>query len=193
MRKSILLTSLLAIFILVSAMIPEKSSSGAPPSHTGAPGELTCGTTDCHDDNTPNSGTAQLQIICADGSSAYVPGQTYTFRVKITDTGVMRFGFQVTALDAATNLPGGSFTITDKINTQLMRNYRQLTDRRYVTYTFDGTDAVSTGIGEWAFNWTAPATNTGAVIFYVAAVSGDDDDTDQGDHVYTTTFTFPPQ
>ncbi len=38
----------------------ERSSSGAPASHTGAPGEKTCATSGCHDDHLINSGKASL-------------------------------------------------------------------------------------------------------------------------------------
>jgi hypothetical protein len=84
----------------------------------------------------------------------------------------------------------GKFTITDKERTQLVSNSYELKDREYVTYTFNGTDAVSNGLGEWVVNWTAPENATKPVVFYVAGVSANDDMSDKGDKVYTRSFTF---
>jgi hypothetical protein len=59
-----------------------------------------------------------------------------------------------------------------------------------VTYTFNGTDAISKGIGEWIVNWTAPADLKTPVTFYVAGVSANDDMSDKGDKVYTKQLTI---
>jgi len=69
----------LAVYLIVGslpffmvAFAPERSSAGAPASHTGAPGEQTCATSGCHDDNTVNSGSAVLTIDVAGGLTQYV-------------------------------------------------------------------------------------------------------------------------
>jgi hypothetical protein len=185
-KQKILVFVFVASLIAITGMRPEKSSSGAPASHTGAPAEQTCATIGCHDDNSINSGSANLSIDMG-SVTAYVPNQTYTIKVKITDPSVERFGFQLVALQNSDSSNIGSFQITDKYRTQLTHNSYQLSDRQYVTYTFDGTDAVSTGKGEWEMNWTAPSANVGEIIFYAAAVSANDDGIDKGDYVYTTT------
>ena len=61
----------------------------------------------------------------------------------------------------------------------------KLQERTYVTYTFNGTDEIAKGIGEWTVDWTAPENTNEPVSFYVAAVSGNDDMSDKGDMVYT--------
>ena len=63
--------------------------------------------------------------------------------------------------------------------------------RHYVTYTYDGTDAVSTGFGEWTINWKAPSADAGPVTFYASGVSANDDESDQGDQVLTKSVVFP--
>ena len=78
----------------------------------------------------------------------------------------------------------------DKVRTQILKNEMTLTNRSYVTYTFNGTDAVKTGLGEWTVNWIAPSTQVGPVTFYAGAVSANDDMTDQGDDVYTSNVTL---
>ncbi len=167
-----------------------KSSSGAPASHTGAPGEETCATSGCHDDTTPNIGSARISLELGNKETVYIPGHTYPIKVKISDPKVTRFGFQILALEAKTFKDIGSFQISDSARTQIVENAYKLKDRKYVTYTFDGTDAVSDGNGEWIVNWTAPTDTKKPITFYLAAVSGNDDMSDKGDKVYTANFTF---
>jgi hypothetical protein len=170
--------------MVLLAMVNGPSSSGAPASHTGAPGEQTCATAGCHDDNGINTGTAKLTLD-AGGITNYVPGKTYTIKVRIEDPDKVRFGFQILALSANSNENIGKFKITDAVRTQFMPNFHALQDREYVTYTFAGTDAVSPGVGEWSVNWKAPETAMGPVVFYAAAVSANDNENDKGDFSYT--------
>ncbi|MDQ3046870.1 MAG: Reeler domain-containing protein [Bacteroidota bacterium] len=186
MKNKIILSGLVLVAGLIIAASPERSSSGAPPSHAGAPGEESCAASGCHDDNSTNSGTASLTIDAGTVTN-YVPGQTYVINVKITDPGVNRFGFQLVALDN-TSMNAGTFSIADPARTQLVKNHLMLTDRQYVTYSFQGTDITSPGASVWSVNWTAPATAAGPVSFFAAGVSANDDTTDDGDFVYTTSL-----
>jgi hypothetical protein len=192
MKKKIVLSLAIVVPIFIMAFA-DRSSSGAPASHTGAPGEKTCAASGCHDDNALNSGVAKLTIdVASGGVTKYVAGQTYPIKVRIADANSSRFGFQIVALDETTN-NAGTFTITDHGRTQFMENQHEMADRKYITYTFSGTDATSSGAAEWTVNWTAPATTSGKITFYAAAVSADDDGTDKGDVVYTTNNTLTNQ
>jgi hypothetical protein len=189
MKKKIVLSLAVVIPIFIMAFA-ERSSSGAPASHTGAPGEKTCAASGCHDDNALNSGAAKLTIdVASGGVTTYIAGQTYPIKIRIADANVSRFGFQIVALDQTTN-NAGTFAITDRVRTQFMENQHEMGDRKYITYTFNGTDATSSGVAEWIVNWTAPATTSGNITFYAAAVSADDDGTDKGDVVYTANNTL---
>lgn len=190
MKKAITLLSFAVTIVLAYAAMPGPSSSGAPASHTGAPGEKTCATTGCHDDNAINEGTASVTIELGDGIKKYIAGQTYPVKIRITDTNKQRFGFQLTAMNAETQTNLGNFIITDTKRTQTVKNAYALKEREYVTYTFNGTDAVSNGVGEWIVNWIAPKNSTEPVTFYVGAVSANDDMTDKGDKVYTSSLTL---
>jgi hypothetical protein len=191
MKKQLLIpgAAILLATLLISATI-RRSSSGAPPSHTGAPGEQTCATSGCHDDTTPNIGSAKIDLQFGENETTFVPGQTYSVKVRISDPKVTRFGFQLLALESKTLRDVGNFTISDSVKTQIVTNMYKLKDRNYVTYTFAGTDAVSEGNGEWTVKWTAPADVKKGVTFYLAAVSANDDMTDKGDKVYTTNYTY---
>lgn len=186
MKKKIVVSSIITVAILIIAATPERSSSGAPGAHTGAPGEQTCATSGCHDDNKINAGTAVLSIEMDGSFSSYTPGKTYAIKVKISEPNVKRFGFQLLALNNSTSSSVGSFQITDAGRTQLVKNTKAFTDREYVTYSFKGTDATAEGMSEWMVNWTAPETNVGPISFYAAGVSANDDMSDKKDFVYTT-------
>jgi hypothetical protein len=176
---------------LISASIPEKSSSGAPASHTGAPGEKTCAVSGCHDDNAINSGSASL-LIDFGKQNEYKLGNTYQIRIVVKDDNKYRFGFQLLALNSSDNSNAGKFVIADKERTQITKNQYELKDREYITYTYNGTDAVEDGKGEWLVNWTAPSINTGNIILYASAVSANDNENDKGDYVYTTQLEITP-
>lgn len=176
-------------FLLIAATI-KKSSAGAPASHTGAPEEKTCATSGCHDDNAINKGTASLSVSLGENVDHIIPGKTYPVKIRITDPNVNRFGFQIVALESKSLNNEGVFSIVDSIRTQTVKNAYGLKERNYVTYTFNGTDAVSSGVGEWVVNWTAPSSLRKPVTFYVAGVSANDDMSDKGDKVYTTSLTI---
>lgn len=186
MKKKILFSCILALAVIITAAVPERSSSGAPGAHTGAPGEQTCATSGCHDDNSVNAGSASLSIEIGESITNYVPGQKYAVKVRISESNINRFGFQLLALNNKTKSSTGSFQIADAERTQIVQNTHIFKDREYVTYSFNGTDTTSAGASEWIVNWTAPSSNVGPISFYAAGVSGNDDMTDKGDHVYTT-------
>ena len=186
MKNKLVVVAVIFLGMIVIAAAPERSSSGAPGAHTGAPGEQTCATSGCHDDNKLNSGLATLSIEIGNEIVKYIPGKTYQVKVKIAEPNVNRFGFQLLALNSNTLSSVGSFQIADPIRTQLVKNTAAFADREYVTYSFKGTDVTSVGMSEWIVNWTAPSTDVGAVSFYAAGVAANDDMTDKNDKVYTT-------
>jgi hypothetical protein len=186
MKRGIIFIVLALVMVLVAAK-PGRSSSGAPVAHTGAPGEQTCAEGGCHDDNGLNSGKAQLEISLLEDAAKIEAGKTYHLKVKISDENVTRFGFQLVALDQG-NDNCGTFKVTDISRTQKLESKKL--NRSYITYTFDGTDAVYKGAGEWTVEWKAPEKMPRNVTFYAAAVSGNDDMSDKGDKVYTHHLKF---
>jgi hypothetical protein len=135
---------------------PNRSSSGPPPGWAGSPvGSGTCQT--CHIDYAVNSGIAQVNFS---GVTQYTPGQTYTITVGLTPTQALdRNGFQLVALRDSDSLSPGAITITDATNTQLLSGG----GFEYVEHTYPGSSFAS-----WSFDWTAPATDEGAITFFVA-------------------------
>jgi hypothetical protein len=192
MNKKIIYLAILMVPILIMAKMPEQLSFGAPVSSSGAPDEVTCATSGCHDDSKINSGNALLQVKIGDDITNYVPGKVYPITVKISEPGVKRFGFQIVAVKNSDHLNAGDMSITDVARTQVITNDIAIQDRKYVTYTYPGTEPSAPGEGEWTMNWTAPEKNVGPVTLYIASVSANNDNTDKGDHVYTTALTLNP-
>ncbi|MGE0568428.1 MAG: Reeler domain-containing protein [Bacteroidia bacterium] len=184
MKNKITISLLILCAGLVISASRGKSSSGAPASHTGAPDEQTCATSGCHDDNNLNSGKAKFHVRLGENINSVESGKTYPITIQIIDENVTRFGFQIVALNE-NNENAGKFEILDKVRTQFVKNEYKLKNRQYVTYTFNGTDAVTEGKGEWQVNWTAPSELKGKITFYASAVSANDDMHDTGDIVYT--------
>jgi len=67
-------------------------AEGPPDSVSGAPGENTC--TKCHG-GSPNTGKGSVSISFPGAS--YVPNQTYTIQVTVSDPNALRWGFELTA------------------------------------------------------------------------------------------------
>ena len=173
---------------------------------TGAPGELhsygsyhwtTCNS--CHTGHANNSGTAVLNIDFGAGVTAYVPGQTYTVTLTLSQAPSNFLHFMLTTRDVSTDTvhAAGTFIITDNVKTHIMQpgsvngfggGFFGVT--KYIEATACGTDAMSTGYNQWTFNWKAPLTG-GTVTFYVGATATNNDDATTGDYAYTKAVQFP--
>ncbi|MCS7025802.1 MAG: IPT/TIG domain-containing protein [Bryobacteraceae bacterium] len=155
------------------------NSSGAPEGHTGAPGEQTC--TVCHT-GTVNSGRGRLRIEFP--SAGYTPGQTSRMRVILEDPAASRWGFELTArLESAPQTRAGTLASVDG-NTMV----NTAGAMQWITHTAAGTRRGTTGSVTFEFNWTAPATDAGAVVFYAAGNAANGNGTVTGDNIYTTSL-----
>jgi hypothetical protein len=190
--KSLLLATVLCGAATLFLAFVQPQSGGAPVSSTGAPDEVNCTTSGCHDDTKANIGEAQTQIQIGESEQQYEPGKIYPITVTIADAKSRRFGFQIVALDSD-NKNAGNIRVTDATRTQVITNPNYLTDRQYGTYTYPGTEPASNGVGSWTVQWTAPEKNVGKITFYAATVSANDDNTDKGDQVYTTSRSLQPR
>lgn len=184
MRKS---TIALLTFTITAGLIfsfsEVKTNIIQPPSaRTGAPGELTCGTSDCHN-NTPNSGIGSVSIAFSDPEMVYVPGNTYTLTVVVNDETQTRFGFELTSLTGANTQAGtfaeisGGSDLSFPVNTN---------GRLYTSHH----NASATKV--WNISWTAPITDVGPVTFYAGGNAANNNDQSSGDHIYTSTLQILP-
>lgn len=178
-------------FILSSSIILKLA--GAHEGSTGAPGEKTCAQSGCHADATVSPGTLVNKLIFNGGDSVYTPGATYPIKIQVSKAGIKRFGFQVTVLKSSDNSYAGSLVVTDATRTQLQNGISPNPTRKYITHKSAGAAAVSSGLGEWTFNWKAPDTNIGAIKFYYATNATNMNNENTGDQVYLSSFEIKPK
>lgn len=191
-RVFILFCSGLLIYSLMNADFAGIMSFGAPPSSTGAPGEITCAESGCHDDGPMPMKNTNHSLLIRSKSNGLQAGDTALITIRVADSNIRRFGFQLTALDAH-GKSVGTFLITNPDKTQLLQNHIAFTDREYVTYTKDGTLSLKPGNHEWKFEWVVPQNQIGPISFYLATVSANDDNRDKGDKVYLMDTTIHVQ
>ncbi|MEE9554340.1 MAG: choice-of-anchor V domain-containing protein [candidate division Zixibacteria bacterium] len=165
--------------LMILMVIPAMAlaySGGPPDGRTGAPGELTCQNS-CHSSFPLNSGDGSLTIS---GPAQFEPDMTYSITVELSDIGQSRWGFEITPLTE------GSVNITDATNTQLSIS----NGKSYVKHTSTGTyQGNSNGPVNWSFDWTAPSNPSDSIIFYAAGNAANNNFSNSGDYIYTTSFT----
>lgn len=143
--------------------------------NTGAPGEQTCNQANCHVGAQVNLDPGKLTINSVGTPSianGYTPNTQYNLYVNL-NSGTTRYGFQLTALDQNNNA-AGTLSRTDVNKTELTTQG----GRQYISHK----NATSTAA--WAFRWTAPATDIGAVTFYLTGCGANADNTASGDVIY---------
>ncbi len=164
----------------------------------GVPGESTCAS--CHGGG---SGTGTVSVAFPNGAT-YTPGGTLHLVVTVADSKARRWGFELTARQAAsTSVQAGTFAPTDA-NTQLVCAQASLRSQthgnscpaslpfQYIEQTLSGTHTGTSGSITYEFDWTPPASNVGSIAVYVAANGANGDGTERGDTIHTATFTLTP-
>ncbi len=162
-----------SIFILEYSSPAIGSTSGSPAGRTGSPGDgVSCAASGCH----AGGATTQAGLITSNiPIEGYSPGQTYTITGTITTSGKTKFGFQISPQNTTGNLKG-SLILTNTSATQLVGS------GKYVTHKSTGTSFPS-GTATWSFNWTAPAAGSGALTFYGAFNSSNNNGSSTGDAI----------
>jgi hypothetical protein len=154
-------------------------AAGAPESASGSPSDgATCAKSGCH----AGTATAQGNMITSNIPAAgYIPGNTYTITVSITQAGISKFGFSISP-QSSTGSVLGTMVITNATETQLKNVGHQ-----YVTHKTAGN--TGTGSKTWSFDWIAPTVGTGAVPFYAAVNAANGNGNASGDQIYTDVYT----
>ena len=190
---TIVTIGLLSLGISSMRDMPQKTLSfAAPVSSTGAPDERTCASAGCHDTYPLNPGHGSMSILVEGAESGFEQGKTYDVTIRVADKGSRRFGYQLVALNDDDKSNAGKITITDPTRTQITTNDLQFQDRQYATYTNAGTEQFSDGVGFWKIKWTAPVSAKN-ITLYSATVIANNDDTDYGDYVLTSSLSLSPK
>ena len=176
-------------------------STGPPASRTAAPAlgiygpELTC--TQCHSGQPLNDPNGLVEIL--DLPRIYAPGQTYSMRVRVSfalaDTvgaSRPRWGFELTAVRADSGLRAGTLVVPVGAPLQLKVASGALASsgRQYIMHTSAGTFINDPGPVEWTFDWVAPSTDKGTILFYAAGNAANGDSSTTNDHIFTAVDTM---
>ncbi|MBI1764093.1 MAG: hypothetical protein HYR56_21925 [Acidobacteria bacterium] len=182
------LLSLFALFTVICGVFErgvKADLDGAPASRTGAPNEQTCAASGCHTSFAVNSGSGSVKITGLP-ANGYTTGQDVTLTVTVAQTGVARFGFELTVLDDQ-GRPAGTLTASDTARTRRVTAAVNGAQRQYITHSQAGNTAST-----WTMRWTPPAQTAGRVTFYAAGNATNSNGQPTGDYIYTTTASLQP-
>lgn len=193
-KKRQLLLAGIILLPLLFGQFTYRKSGGSHPGSTGAPPEnTTCAQPNCHSPALVTyNDTIVNKLIFPTSNNTYVPGVTYKITVQVRNPNISRFGFEILALQYATNTTIGEFSIIDSNRTHLIQRSIGTDDRTSVTHSIDGTPAITLGFNEWSFNWTAPLKNEGDVVFYYSTNSTNNNNNELGDAIYVSSFKIEP-
>jgi hypothetical protein len=191
MNRKIQLNVLIGLFFIIFLCSAINNASGPGGGYTNAPSESSC--VSCHGGSLITTGT-QLNSLRFKGNftgSGYITDSTYNLEVTFKQSGRSKFGFQITALNAA-NEPIGTFTNTNNRTSRVTSSINSKT-REYIQHTSTGTASVGTDSTRWTFDWKAPNSNVGKITFYVVVMATDNNNqNNSGDLVYAKTFEVNP-
>lgn len=171
----------LPIVILPAILILYANSAGSPGGKTGSPGDSNATCTQCHSGTASSVSGWITTNIPAEG---YTPGGSYVITATGTHSGVVKFGFELTA-ETSAGAKIGTFTISEPTRTQLVNV------NKAVTHTQAGN--VPTGnTNTWTMNWTAPASNVGQIRFYAAFNAANGNGNNTGDVIYKSNLFVDP-
>jgi len=151
------------LFLILSiALIRDVISytSGSNPGYTGAISEGNC--TSCHSSySLVTSGTQWNRIRMRSNipSTGYLPDSTYTITITYAESGISKFGFQLTALDT-TNTAAGTFSTADTRTSTSSTSVGGKT-RYYIGQTTTGSARVATDSTAWTFQMEGPFNQRG--------------------------------
>lgn len=200
-KKIVLFAFAVSLFIVFTSLsrspvpIPMPKSAGPPNCYAGeAPNHFNCTNADCHEDGTPNTGSAIVTIDLGAADSGYVPGTIYTVTISIEKPGMVRAGFQCIALmDSDLSRTPGIITLTDVNRTQQIDSTHlyphpggcNVDHKVWVEHTYNGTTVVSPGLNTWSYQWQAPSSDIGGITFYLASLQSNNSLDETGDLAYT--------
>lgn len=195
MKKHYLMLIIIACTALSYTTSKLLSNPNCPTSYTGAPKATTpnlgqvkyCTNSGCHTSFAINTSGS----VAATGlpSGTYIAGQAYNFSITIQHSLADRFiwGFAIKAVNTVDNKLVGTFSTTNSNATlkgSVTSNTAELSHSNAPitaatnSYTFSN------------LKWTAPAVlgaNDASIKFYIVGNAGDNDGSEAGDYIYSTT------
>jgi hypothetical protein len=158
---------------------------------TGSAGSsANCTGSGCHGAN--NTNTKPTIVVSANGNpvTKYIPGVVYTVTVGggNTSAALPKFGFQLSAVKTAnTSQQAGSFSSAPANVAIRTAGSLQLVEH---SSPLSGTGSGNNWLYATSFNWTAPATGTGQVTFYLTLNAVNGNNATSGDQPNSVTATL---
>lgn len=177
--------ALLALFIVGNVI---SDAAGPSSGYTGAPNENNC--TSCHSGTslvTSGANWNRVRMSSNIPSTGYLMDSTYTITLTYAETGISKFGFQLTALSSDSAKAAGTFATTDARTQKNTGSVGGLT-RYYIEHTATGNSKVATDSTSWVFKWKAPSKNMGSIVFYVNVNAANGNGSSSGDVIYGKSF-----
>lgn len=174
-----------AIFIVGNVI---SDAAGPSSGYTGAPNENNC--TSCHSGTslvTSGANWNRVRMSSNIPSTGYLMDSTYTITLTYAETGISKFGFQLTALSSDSAKAAGTFATTDARTQKNTGSVGGLT-RYYIEHTATGNSKVATDSTSWVFKWKAPSKNMGSIVFYVNVNAANGNGNSSGDVIYGKSF-----
>lgn len=170
--------------LLVTALLPAPAllalhfRDGPPAQVTGGFGGDSC--IACHSGNALNDDAGRLTL---EGfPERYTPGATYELELTLSRTpAITAAGFQL-AVRRADSTQAGTIQVPTENPARIA-----ILDERGVQYAHHRLAKPAAPPAEtvrWTLSWTAPE-DAGEILVHAAAVAGDGDESQTGDHVYT--------
>lgn len=192
MKRVFTLTAVLAFLLISFKSYTYRTGPGG--GYSNAPDEANCTTSGCHTGTALNGGSGSLDdltLTMDPDHMGYMPDSTYTLTLSYKQSGVERWGFNMTALAASDDAPAGTFAKTDN-RTQTRSKFVSGKNRNYMEHTTLGSASANSDSVQWTFQWKAPSTDVGKVKFYVAVNAANNNANTTGDEIYAKVFEFDP-
>lgn len=175
---------LFPLFILILTLIYPSNlignGGGSPGGKTGSPLDNSQTCQGCHYAGIGTGATITTNIP----ASGYTLGNIYTINISITQSGISKFGFEITSEENNFgSAKAGTFLITDAVETKYTNNNFAVTHKAAGTGT-------STNTKSWSMDWAAPpfSNSSGGVVFYASFMGANGDGTNMGDTYHSATL-----
>lgn len=173
----LILKLIIVLSIILYPTASNSNATGSPGGKTGSPNDSqSCA--GCHYAGIGNEAMITTNIP----SSGYTPNQTYTITATVNQTGITKFGFEITSEENTGNAKIGSFLITNSTEMQLTNSNTAITHK---AAGVSGNNSKS-----WSMDWIAPISGTGDITFYGAFIAGNGNGNNNGDTYHSTNLTI---